>query len=358
MHPALTYRDALDARAALAARFEQTRARTEALVAPLSPEDMQVQSMPDASPAKWHLAHTSWFFEHFVLGPHAPGYAVFDPGYGFLFNSYYEAVGARWKRAERGLLSRPCVADILAYRTHVTAAVAGLCARASSETWRVVAPLIELGVHHEQQHQELLLTDIKHMLSLAPEPFAPWAAEPLPAPRIVPPTVFHACEGGLLGMGSDGERFIFDNEWPRHQVFLYPFELANRCVTNREWRAFVEDGGYQDPALWLADGWDWVQRTGVRAPLYWRETDEGWTEYTLHGLAPLRDDLPVCHVSAYEAHAYAEWIGARLPTEFELEAAATLSPAPGDLLFASPIRHPAPAEPSGAMQALEGGVWE
>lgn len=297
--------------APLADRLRSVRALTQALVAPLSDADATIQSMPDASPAKWHLAHTTWFFETFLLRDHLPEYRLFDAEWPFLFNSYYEAEGPRHARPMRGMLSRPSLDDVLAYRAHVDAHLERLLDRPE------LAALIELGLNHEQQHQELLLTDIKHALSL--NPLAPAYAPP--APRAVEPAgamEWQSHEGGRHSIGHDGTGFAFDNEGPAHDVLIEPFALARRLVTNREWAEFIADGGYRNPALWLSDGWAWINAEAVRAPLYWQDD----AAFTLAGMQPLQPDTPVAHVSFYEADAFATWAGHRLPTEFEWEAAA------------------------------------
>lgn len=302
----------------LAERYRAVRGHTERLAAALTDEDQCVQSMPDASPAKWHRAHTTWFFEQFVLGPHLPGYAVFDPQFCFLFNSYYESVGARQPRPARGLITRPGAREVGAYRRHVDEAMARLLA----ERERDVADLVELGLHHEQQHQELLLTDMMHAFAQSPlvPPVLPGWREPDSEPG---PAQFVALPGGTTAVGHDGSGFAFDNEEPRHDALLRPYRLADRLVRNWEWLAFMADGGYRTPALWMSDGWATVQANDWRAPLYWHETDDGPHQVGPGGLAPLDLDAPVRHVSWYEADAYARWAGARLPTEFELEAAAS-----------------------------------
>ena len=361
MHPALAYREELSARERLLEAFRRTRAGTEALIAPLEAEDMQIQTMEDVSPTKWHLAHVTWFFETFVLADVFGEYKLYDERFGYLFNSYYVSVGERWSRPERGLLSRPLLSDILAYRDYVTAEIMLKGENCSDATWAKIAPLIELGIHHEQQHQELLLTDIKHVLSQSPAPFAPFGKDGAGLPAAVEPAPlrFTGFEGGLVETGSDGGRFMYDNEFPRHKAWLYDFELAQRTVTNAEWLGFMTDGGYETTSLWLSDGWDFIDRNRVRAPLHWREIDGEWFEYTLHGLVPVRGDLPVCHVSGYEASAFAEWTGARLPLEAELEHAVAKSDAPaGNFLFEGEVRHPAPADPDAGLQQLAGGVWE
>jgi ergothioneine biosynthesis protein EgtB len=303
----------------LADRYRVVRGRTEELAAVLSDEDQLVQSMPDASPTKWHLAHTSWFFEAFILA--RTDYVPFDPQFNFLFNSYYEAVGDRHPRAARGLLTRPSAADVRRYRQHVDASMLALL-EDCPEQYRTV---IELGLHHEQQHQELLLMDIKHAFSVNPvaPAYAPWSDRPA---ATAVPLEWSIFDGGLVEIGHTGDGFAFDNEGPSHKVWLEPFRMANRLVTNGEWLAFMANGGYRNPALWLSDGWATVQREGWRAPLYWRGGDEGWRVFTLEGLRPVDPAAPVCHVSYYEADAYARWAGARLPREAEWEVAAQCVP--------------------------------
>ena len=304
------------------------RGVTERLAEPLSPEDQTVQSMPDVSPTKWHRAHTSWFFETFVLEPFAPGYEAFDPSFGYLFNSYYEGVGPRHARPERGLVTRPGAAEVGAYREHVDAAMVDFldCGLPAE-----LAPFVELGLHHEQQHQELLVMDIKHVLSCNPLRPAygtlPWAtARPRPDPS------WHHHAGGVVEVGAAPEHgFAFDNETPRHDVLLRPFEIAGGLVTNADFLAFIDDGGYERPDLWMSDGWYAVQGSGWRSPHYWADDDgDGWLVYGLAGPEPLVPDAPVVHVSWYEADAYARWAGARLPTESEWEVAAPDAAAPGD----------------------------
>jgi ergothioneine biosynthesis protein EgtB len=308
------------------ARFAAVRAHTRALAAPLSAEDQCVQSMPDASPVKWHLAHTTWFFETLVLAVHAPGYRLFDERYPPLFNSYYEALGARHPRSQRGLLTRPSLAEVQAYRDAVDGAVEAFSQAADLSTWTAATPLLELGLHHEQQHQELLLTDALHLLSL--NPLAPaMRARPAPAVAAAAPGWVEV-PGGEHAIGHAGPGFAFDNETPRHTVQLQPFAIGRALVTNGDYQAFVDDGGYRRPALWLSDGWAAVQTQGWCAPLHWRD---GGMQFTLHGLQPRRADEPVRHLSFYEAAAYAEWADARLPTEFEWEAAAACATPPAQL---------------------------
>jgi len=292
-----------------------TRAHTLALAAPLSDEDAQLQSMPDASPAKWHLAHTTWFFETMVLLPYLPDYQVFDERWPRLFNSYYESLGPRHARPQRGLLSRPALAEVKAYRAHVDAALADLLPHASAEA----QALIELGCHHEQQHQELLLTDILHAFSC--NPLLPAYDARAPEKVQVAEAAWLKHAGGIVEVGHGGDGFAFDNEGPRHQVLLAPFEIANRLVTCGEFADFIASGGYREPLLWLSDGWATVQAQGWQRPAYWQEDG---SVFGLHGLQALAPQAPVMQLSFYEACAFAEWAGARLPTEFEWEAACRL----------------------------------
>jgi ergothioneine biosynthesis protein EgtB len=337
-------------------RFVEVRALTERLASLLSAEDQTVQSMPDASPAKWHRGHTSWFFEEFLLEP-AGGYSVFDPTFRFLFNSYYEAVGPRHPRPQRGLVTRPSVEEVGRFRRHVDAAVKDLIDRGLDDE---AATVLELGLNHEQQHQELLVMDALHLLSC--HPFGPALVErgddapdgdsrndnPDPAPL-----TWRAVEGGIHEIGHDGDGFAYDNEGPRHQVLLQPFEIAERAVTNADWLEFMDGGGYQRPEFWLSEGWYAVQENGWQAPGYWREQDGAWRAFGAAGVRPLRREEPVVHVSFYEADAYARWAGARLPTEFEWEVAA------------QPVAHlrgalldPARLHPGPAGKQMIGDVWE
>ncbi len=297
-------------------RYRTVRSHTDELTEALSAEDQCVQSMPDASPAKWHRAHTTWFFEEFVLRPHLPGYQIFDPDFRYLFNSYYEAVGPRHPRPSRGLLTRPPAARVSAYRAHVDTAMERLLREPPAEA----AGLVTLGLQHEQQHQELLLTDMLHAFAqnpLAPAVIPGWR-EPMGTSG---PTRFVAFEGGMTEIGNDGTGFAFDNEAPRHRVFLAPFAIADRLVRNRDWLAFMLDGGYRTATLWMSDGWAQVQEHGWISPLYWEDRDGEWLQMGPGGRVPLAVDAPVRHVSWYEADAYARWADARLPTEFEWEAA-------------------------------------
>lgn len=342
-----------------AAAYRQLRQVSERLAEGLSDADMTAQSMEDASPTKWHLAHTTWFFEEFVLAVEVPGYRCFDDRYRYLFNSYYEAVGPRHPRPQRGLLTRPSLADVLAYRAAVDAAMVALLRRGPSPDCR---QRIELGLNHEQQHQELILTDLLHL----------FAQNPLrPAYRAVPPAValaadeapgaWWACDGGCYRVGHAGREFAFDCEGPPHEVLLRPFRLAQRPVSNGEWCDFIADGGYCTPTLWLSDGWKAVCGEGWQAPLYWELTEAGepWRQMTLFGLQPLDPAAPVCHISYFEADAYARWCGKRLPSEYEWEVAARGLPVAGNFADSGYLR-PAPALPAtdGRPQQMFGDVWE
>ncbi len=359
---------------ALAAAYRAARDLTRALAAPLSDADATAQSMPDASPAKWHLAHTTWFFETFLLRDHVPGYRLYDDAYPYLFNSYYEAEGDRHDRAARGLLTRPALADILAWRDHVDAAIADAMPRLAE----AAGDLVTLGLHHEQQHQELLLTDILHLFAQNPLGPAMFEAPPVVAASEVAPIRWVEGATGRVAIGHDaaagrgedgqgegdkgGGGFAFDCEGPRHDVLLTPHALADRLVTNGEWLDFIAAGGYDDPAHWLADGWVWVRQERIAAPLYWRKDDDGaWQRFTLAGWQPLNPAAPVTHISLYESDAYASWAGARLPTEAEWESAASPSePLSGNLLDrAGPIApQPAATGDIPALRQMFGDCWE
>lgn len=354
-----------DVAAGLAQRFQQVRAQTELLAQPLSAEDCQLQSMPDASPAKWHLAHLSWFFETFVLEGFEAGFKPFDASFRVLFNSYYNGVGDKYPRAKRGLISRPSLQDVLAYRAQVNARVLKLLTGAENSTRNDLVQLITLGLHHEQQHQELLLTDIKHALSFNPE--WPAYAQNCPLADIDPqPLRWHRYAGGLVSHGFDAVQdgpFAFDNETPRHRVYIAPFELASRPVTNGEVMAFIADGGYQRSELWLAMGWDWVEAGQRKLPLYWQSDADDYRHFTLQGLVNVDPNTPACHLSYFEADALARWASARLPTEFEWELAARTLPASGEqpANFAeSASYHPLPQQQpgSGIPVQMLGDVWE
>lgn len=312
---------------ALDARYERVRARTEMLVAPLSPEDMTPQANPDCSPAKWHLAHTSWFFDRMLLRERGLSPAPVGRWDG-VFNSYYVALGARGRRDARGLLTRPSVSEVLAFRAAVDAAMLRLIAGEAAEN-PALAASIELGLEHEEQHQELLLADILALFALNPEHPAYLTAPP-PQPRALPPATFTEHPGGLLCIGAEAGGFAFDCERPRHRLFQAPFALADRLVSNSEWQAFLDDGGYDTPLLWLSDGWAAREREGWRAPAYWLDREGEALEFTLAGLIPRAPQAPVRHISFYEAEAFARWAGKRLPTEAELELGA---PPPADLGF-------------------------
>lgn len=334
-------------------RYLAVRDLTEVLAAPLSAEDQTVQSMPDASPTKWHRAHTTWFFDEFVLQPNLGGYETFDPAFRFLFNSYYEAVGPRHPRAARGVVSRPGIEEVGAFRTHVDAAVIELLDRDPSPE---VLALVELGCHHEQQHQELLLMDIKH--ALAQNRIDPVYRPARPTGWSAPELRWVRHPGGKVVIGHAGDGFAYDNEGPAHPVWLEPFELASRPVTNGEVLAFIEDDGYRRSDLWLSDGWATVQAEGWEAPLYWRADDVGWTAFTLGGRQPVDPHQPACHLSYYEADAIARWLGARLPTEAEWEAVAA-SQAPDGQTLDLEVLAPRPAPAGGPEVAqLYGDVWE
>lgn len=343
---------------ALGEHYRRVRAASERLAEPLVTEDYVIQSMPDVSPTKWHLAHTSWFFETFILAPHVPGYAPFAPSYAYLFNSYYVQVGPRHARPQRGLLSRPTVAEVYRYRQHVDARMTELLQAIDPQAQPALVGLLGLGLNHEQQHQELMLTDIKHVFSCNPlrpvyQSRATAATDPAPGLAWV------AFAGGLQDIGHDGEGFAFDNEGPRHRAFLEPFRLATRPVSNGEYLAFIDDGGYRRPELWLSDGWDQITREGWSAPLYWEQRDGGWEYYTLAGMRPVEEAEPVCHASYFEADAYARWAGARLPSEQELEVATNAAPVQGNFVERGHY-HPLPGAPStdGGPTQLYGDVWE
>lgn len=331
------------------------------LSAPLSDEDEVVQSMDDASPTKWHLAHTTWFYESFILKPTLPDYREFSADFEYCFNSYYESKGDRHPRARRGLLTRPSVAEVRDYRAHVDAALSRLFTDGFVDgPPDPLAALIELGINHEQQHQELLLTDILSLF--AAQPLRPAYRQPSPrasdAPSEAIDLEFLSFSGGIHAIGYEGSGFSYDNEGPRHEALLYPYRLANRCVTNGEWLAFMEAGGYREPLLWLADGWATVNAHRWEAPLYWEERDGAWHQMTLDGLLPIDAAAPVTHISYYEANAFANWAGKRLPTEFEWEAATAGYPLTGNDLTTGALR-PRPAVGSrGRLAQLFGDVWE
>lgn len=340
-----------------AQRFREVRELTDLLADRLSPEDQTPQSMTEASPAKWHRAHVTWFFEEFILR-RDPGYVVYDESYRYLFNSYYEAVGERHPRPDRGLVTRPGVDDITYYRNYVDAAMESALTRGALDD--AALDLVELGCNHEQQHQELLLMDVKHLFSTIPLTPGPiYVDRELDAPSAPGPMTWRSVAGGVTEVGADPEAgFSYDNEGPRHRVFLEDFEIAERPVTNADWLEFIADDGYRRHELWLSDGWAHLRQAGWQAPGYWRRDDDGqWTTYTLAGRRPLDPGEPVLHVSFYEADAYARWAGARLPTEFEWEtAASTLGAQRAELL--DPNRcHPRSVAGSDEA-AMIGNVWE
>jgi ergothioneine biosynthesis protein EgtB len=339
--------------ARLLARFEEIRAATQALCSGLSAEDCALQSMPDASPVKWHLAHTSWFFETFVVAPGLSAYRPFDPSFRVLFNSYYVGVGERHPRAERGLVSRPSLDQVYAYRRYVDESVRRWAAGAAPDPQAL--DVFELGLHHEQQHQELILTDFKHLLSR--NPLKPAYARRAPTETTAAALRWIAFPAGLREIGHGPDDFHFDNEAPRHRVYLVPFQLANRPVSNRDFLAFMDDGGYRRPELWLSDGWDACASQHWSAPLYWERVDDRWRSFTLSGMLDVEPDAPVCHISYYEADAYARWAGARLPTEAEWETAAAGLPVIGNFVESGGF-HPAPAGADAGLMQMYGDVWE
>ncbi len=343
---------------ALIRQFDHVRGYTEQLAEPLSPEDQTVQSMPDVSPTKWHRAHVTWFFETFVLAETEPGFAPYQDEYWYLFNSYYESVGPRYSRPDRGLISRPGAHEVGQYRSNVNDRLRDVVAGLDSGSLDKITPVIELGFHHEQQHQELLLMDIKHVLSVNPKQ-PTYAGRP--SERGEPDALgWVDVEGGLVEIGHAGEGFRFDNEEPRHRVWLEPYRLADRLVTNGEWSEFMADDGYDRHEFWLSDGWAKVKSGQWRSPFYWNEIDGMWFEHTLHGTLPVNPALPVSHVSFYEAEAYASWAGKRLPSEAEWEHAvdSDSQPVAGNLADSQTF-HPRVAGPkTGRLRQMYGDCWE
>lgn len=332
-------------------RFRTVRSRTEQLASLLAPEDQVVQSMPDCSPTKWHRAHVTWFFETFVLAEFVDGYEPFDPEFAFLFNSYYEAAGPRHTRAQRGLVTRPGVARVAEYRAHVDHALDSYLT--SGPVSPEACTLIELGLHHEQQHQELILMDIKHLFSL--NPIAPAYHDVIDEPAGSTPLGWVPFDGGIVDIGHGRDGFSYDNELPRHQALVPSFELADRLVTCGEWLEFMADGGYETASHWLSDGWHTVNSREWRAPEYWYEIEGEWQIFTLSGLRPVDPAEPVAHLSYYEADAYASWAGVRMPTEFEWEAASALGDDVGD----STSLHPAAADPAnGRLRQMFNSLWQ
>mgnify|MGYP001818395499 FL=1 len=337
-------------------RYRDTRAQSLAFCEPLATEDYGLQAEAFTSPPKWHLAHTTWFFETFLLKPFQEGYSTPEPRYEVLFNSYYNGIGEQHPRPKRGLLSRPTVAAVREYRAHVDDGIERLLAEINHPARADILERVELGIEHERQHQELFFTDLKW--SLADNPLLPaYVEHAAMGDAGIASQTWHTFEGGLVETGFDGEGFCFDNELPRHRTYVEPFALAGRLVTNGEFAEFVADGGYQRPELWLADGWDAAQTQGWKAPYYWRERDGAAMEYTLHGLQPRNDANPVCHVSGYEADAFARWANARLPTEHEWELAAA-GAAPPEGGVDTGHYHPRPAAESSGLQQLYGQCWQ
>lgn len=343
-------------RVALASQYSAVRRASELLCRPLAPDDYGLQAIPDVSPAKWHLAHTAWFFETFLLKPFVAAYRPYHPQFEHLFNSYYEQVGAPFPRPQRALLSRPTTEEVYAYRAHVDAAMAELLVGADARDWPEVAARTELGCQHEMQHQELLLTDIKYNFSLNPLRPA-YRADLTAYSAAAPALAWIEQPGGVREIGHAGPEFAFDNETPRHRVLLTAHALATRPVTNGEYLEFIEAGGYRRPELWLADGWRAARERDWQAPLYWERTGGDWSVFTLGGMRPLNLHEPVCHVSFYEADAYARWAGKRLPDEAEWETLAREEPVRGNLRETDAL-HPLAAAAAPAPQQIFGDVWE
>ncbi len=342
-------------------RAAETRRLSLALAEPLSAEDQVVQPMDDASPTKWHLAHTTWFFETFVLKPHLAGYRTLDERFAYCFNSYYEAAGPRQPRPKRGLLTRPSLEEVLGYRAHVDAGLEAMFAAGMPERDATVAELIELGINHEQQHQELILTDILALFAAEPLRPAYRPARRRAAAKAVPAMRWLDFPGGIHRVGHTGETFFYDNERPRHEALLRDYRLSSRLVTNGEWLEFIDDGGYATPAHWLSDGWATVNARGWTAPGYWEGEQGAWRQMTLEGLVPVDPAAPVAHISYFEADAFARWAGKRLPTEFEWEVAAAGLPLRGNMLGSGALR-PLPASaavgPADKPAQMFGDVWE
>ena len=335
-------------------RLFETRVLSTDLARPLSDEDQVVQVMDDASPTKWHLAHTTWFFEAFILKRFLPSYQVFDDRFEYCFNSYYESVGPRQPRPKRGLLTRPSADEVRAYRAFVDEALGRLLEQPLRPE---AAELVELGINHEQQHQELLLTDVLALFAAEPLKPAYREAQPRTAAGEAAPPSFVSFDGGIFEVGHDGNGFAYDNEGPRHEGLIRPFKLATRCVTNAEWIEFIEDGGYGTPTLWLADGWNTVNGQGWQGPLYFEKAEGGYMQMSLIGFRPVDLAAPVTHVSYYEADAFARWAGYRLPTEFEWEVAAASVSLQGRTLGQGHLQ-PMPAKPGATLQQMFGDVWE
>ncbi|MBI1422269.1 MAG: ergothioneine biosynthesis protein EgtB [Gammaproteobacteria bacterium] len=340
----------------LAAAYAAVRAATESLCQPLEVEDCQIQTMPDVSPTKWHLAHVSWFFETFILQAYASEYQPFHPQFAHLFNSYYATVGSFHPRPQRGLLSRPTLDEVYAYRGYVNEHMQRLLQDSNHPDWEDISLRVQVGINHEQQHQELMLTDIKHVFAM--NPLKPvYHAKELPRAETAPVLNWIAHPGGLLTIGNSGDRFCYDNEMPVHQTWLNPFRIASRLVTNGEYLEFMQDQGYQRVEFWLSDAWSTVTSQQWQAPLYWEQRDNQWWHMTLHGMQPIDPHAPVCHVSFNEADAFARWAGKRLPGEAEWEAVAREYPIEGNLRDSGNL-HPVAAPGWAGAQQLYGDVWE
>lgn len=354
---ALNSKSLIDNRSKLATYYKNVRAFTEKLCSPLENEDYVIQSMPDVSPAKWHLGHTSWFFETFILQKAIPDYKPFHPLYTYLFNSYYIQVGERWHRSNRGLLSRPTVKEIFEYRNYVTSNTIELLETCDEKRYKEIAPIIEIGQNHEQQHQELILTDIKHVLSISPlNPV--YSERKVNSSQLTPELDWIEFAGGVVDIGSNGREFNFDNERPKHKEYLYPFRLANRLVTNKEFIDYIEDGGYKNSTLWLSDGWATVESEVWKAPLYWEIKEGSWWNFTLNGFREVNPDEPVCHISHFEADAFAHWRGCRLPSEAEWEFAAGNLPYAGNLAENENYHTIPVGKNKSGLNQMYGDVWE
>ncbi len=358
----MTKKESKTVRKKLSEAYKKVRELSRELASPLSTEDYVVQSMPDVSPTKWHLAHTSWFFEEFVLSKIYPRYRPFHPQYSFLFNSYYVQAGQRHCRPKRGLISRPTVEEVYSYRSYVDDSMRSLFKNIKSEKFSETAPVIHIGINHEQQHQELILTDIKHVFSQ--NPLRPVYRRSRKKPRNKTGNkadieqFWTDFDGGVHEIGNDGRDFGYDNEFPRHKTYIEPFSLSSRLVTNAEYMEFMDDGAYLKPELWLSDGWNAVQTNGWSAPLYWEKADGKWYSFTLHGFTEVNPAEPVCHVSFYEAEAYSRWAGARLPSEFEWEVASEGVKIKGNFVDDKNF-HPVPLISSnGKPGQMYGDLWE